>query len=157
MAAGNASPSRETGIAYLGVLMLVAAMGLMLAKASQAWQTRAQREREAELLFVGDQIRAAIVRYRDSGPVTGLYPKTLAELVADGRGAFARHHLRRLYSDPMTGKALWGEVRGAGGGIVGVYSLGMGRPFKQDGFAEPYRGFAGKEAYRDWVFVAVYP
>ena len=82
----------------------------------------------------------------------GAYPLRLDDLVLDPRGLKPARHLRRLYLDPITGQADWGLVR-AGGRIVGVYSLSMAQPLRQDGFDEDDASFKGASRYRDWVFL----
>ena len=145
---------RERGFSYLGVLFVVALMGVLLAAAGEAWHTQAMREREAELLFVGDQYRKAITRYHAAG---GVYPRELADLLKDPRRPDTQRYLRKLYADPVTGKNEWGLVKSADGGIAGVHSLSEAKPFKQAGFRLEYAGFEGKEKYSDWQFARVPP
>lgn len=94
------------GFAYMGLLMLLALLGAALGEAGQVWRTQAQREREAELRFRGEQIRLAIVRYR-AAVRPAAWPPTLEALLEDRRGGRVRHHLRRLWTDPFTGAADW--------------------------------------------------
>ena len=143
---------RERGFSYLGVLFVVALMGALLAMAGEVWHTQAMREREAELLFVGDQYRRAITRYHAAGAV---YPRELADLLKDPRRPDTQRYLRKLYPDPVTGKNEWGLVKSADGGIAGVHSLSEGKPFKTTGFRLQYAGFEGKEKYSDWQFAHV--
>jgi type II secretory pathway pseudopilin PulG len=140
------------GFAYLGVLYLVAILGVLLAVAGQAWHTQAMREREEELLFVGDQYRKAIASFHAGG---GSYPRELADLLKDPRRQDTRRYLRKLYADPITGKQEWGFVKAADGGIAGVHSLAQDKPFKTTGFRLEYAGFEAKEKYSDWQFAFV--
>lgn len=48
---------QQKGFTYLGLLFVVALMGIALAATGSLWVVERQREREQELLFVGDQIR----------------------------------------------------------------------------------------------------
>jgi type II secretory pathway pseudopilin PulG len=141
---------RARGFTYLGVLYLVAILGVLLAVAGQAWQTQAMREREEELLFVGDQYKKAIARYHAAGG--GRYPRELAELLKDPRRVDNQRYLRKLYPDPVTGKNEWGLVKSADGGIAGVYSLSEETPFKTAGFKLEYVGFEGRGKYSEWQF-----
>ena len=50
------------GYAYLGLLAIIVLCGLALATVSVVWTTATQREREEELLFVGQQFRTASAR-----------------------------------------------------------------------------------------------
>jgi type II secretory pathway pseudopilin PulG len=149
---------RARGVVLLTLLMALAFMGIaLMAAADVAWLTR-QRERERELLWVGDQYRKAILRYYLGAPQGGgrSLPAKLEDLLEDNRYPTPVHHLRRLYPDPITGSTEWGELR-IGDRIIGVYSLSEKQPLKQDGFDAAYEQFAGKTSYRDWVFAARLP
>jgi type II secretory pathway pseudopilin PulG len=146
-------PSRERGMGYLLVLFSLAAIGIGLATTGQVWRTSAQREREAQLLFVGQQFRLALASYRDaSAPGVPIAPATLAELIEDRRQPTPRTHLRRLWSDPMTGDAEWGLVR-VGGRIVAVHSRDQREPIRT-AFAARDADFVGAASYAQWVFMA---
>ncbi|MDE3012074.1 MAG: type II secretion system protein [Pseudomonadota bacterium] len=54
---------RQTGYAYLALLFAVILIGAALGGAAQVWHTTMQRERERQLLWVGDQYRQAIRLY----------------------------------------------------------------------------------------------
>jgi type II secretory pathway pseudopilin PulG len=153
MPAHRSRAFRTGGFTYLGVLLAVALAGVALAAAATVWSTAAQREREAELLFVGDQYRRAIGSYFDASPGAKEYPRSLGDLLEDRRLPVVRRHLRRPFPDPMTGEADWGVVR-SGDRIQGVYSRSGARPIKRAGFATADEAFAGAASYRDWRFVA---
>ncbi|HEX6529454.1 MAG TPA: type II secretion system protein [Burkholderiales bacterium] len=142
---------RERGFTYVTVLFLVAMMAGGLALAGEVWHTSAMREKEADLLHVGNEYRKAIERYYVSGPKQ--YPKSLADLVKDPRQPGTVRHLRRLYPDPITGKDEWGLVKSNDGGIAGVYSTSEAAPLKTGGFAVRDASFEGKTKYADWQFV----
>jgi hypothetical protein len=148
----------SAGFAYLWVLLLVALMGLGLGIAIDVHATAVRRDKERELLAIGQQFRTAIARYFETRTasadpaVKGEYPATLAELLKDNRSPSVRRHLRRVFVDPMTGKPEWGLVR-VGGRIVGVHSLSEQTPIKQDHFEAEEADFRGKAKYSDWVFV----
>ena len=74
MSAGRA----QTGFTYLGILISVAIMGAGLAAFAEIASHAAQREKEAELLFRGEQYRRAIASYYKKEQ---RYPKALADLV----------------------------------------------------------------------------
>jgi hypothetical protein len=61
-------------------------------------------------------------------------------------------HLRRIYPDPMTGKADWVLVT-AGERIVGVHSRSEHSSFKRY-FEDADAAFNGTEHYAQWVFRA---
>lgn len=99
---------RDGGYSYLAVLFLVALTAAGLAALGPAWRTAAQRERERELEFRGQQIADAIASYQRAGGVEPApYPASLQDLLEDRRGPQVRRHLRRLYADPFTGEADW--------------------------------------------------
>ena len=141
----------QKGFTYLTVLFVVAMMAGGLALAGEVWHTSAMREKEADLLHVGNEYRKAIERYYVSGPKQ--YPKSLADLVKDPRQPGTVRHLRRLYPDPITGKDEWGLVKSNDGGIAGVYSTSEAAPLKTGGFAVRDASFEGKTKYSDWQFI----
>jgi len=79
------------------------------------------------------------------------YPTSLEELLKDDRFPGIRRHLRKIFVDPMTGKAEWGLVM-VSGRIVGIHSLSTAVPIKQAGFESEDQSFAGKQSYAEWVF-----
>ncbi len=85
-------------------------------------------------------------------PGIAQYPLQLDDLVLDRRSPRTLRHLRRVYVDPLTGKAEWGLVR-QGGRIVGVYSLATGVPNQRANFDPDDADFQGAQRYRDWVFM----
>jgi len=114
----------QSGFTYLCALLLVATTGAALGAAAEAWSHARQREKEAELIWVGNQFRQAIGLYYQRSPGTiKRYPATLEELLEDHRFVTTQRYLRRVYADPMTGKMEWGLVSAPTGGIMGVYSL----------------------------------
>jgi len=143
---------KQRGFTYLTLLFMVAILAGGAALAGEVWETSAKREKEAELLHVGNEYRKAIERYYLSGPQRQ-YPKDLGDLVKDPRQPGTVRHLRRLYADPITGKDQWGLVKSADGGVAGVYSLSEAAPLKSAGFAVRDASFEGKTKYADWQFV----
>lgn len=141
-------------MALLGVLVAVSLLGLMAGMAGSSWQTIRQREREADLLWKGGQIRKAIESFYNSsqgGGTANFYPTSLEQLVKDPRSLAPRRHLRRLYPDPMTGED-WVLIK-ENGRLKGVRSSSSLTPFKQDGFSQENESFTGKASYREWLFV----
>ncbi len=134
----------------LGIVAILAA-GLGLA--GETWETEAKREKEAELLFVGNQYRNAIRLYYENTPGgVKRYPRALQDLLSDSRGVTTRRYLRRLYRDPLGGHE-WGLVKAVDGGISGVYSLSPERPTKVGNFKLRDAGFDAAQRYSDWQFV----
>lgn len=152
---GRAAGRFQGGWVLLALLFILAALGTGMAALGTMWTTAAQREKETELLFVGEQYRRAIESYQRRGPgAERPYPPSLEVLLQDARFPMPVRHLRRLYPDPMTGRPEWGLVRDDQGGILGVYSLSEGTPMKTAGFAPAQEGFEAATSYREWVFKA---
>lgn len=148
-----APAARQCGFTYIGLLIAVAIIGAALAGAGVVWHTAQQRERERELLFVGDQIRQAIGRYYNaSGGPAKQYPQSLDDLLRDPRQPGMVRYLRKHYYDPITGTTDWGLVKDPSDRIMGVFSLSEEQPIKQANFSMADRQFEGKEKYSQWMF-----
>jgi hypothetical protein len=125
-------------------------LGELLATAGQAWHTQAMREREEELLYLGDQYdKKAIVRFHAAG---ARCPRELAELLMDPRWPDTHRYLRKLYADPVTGENEWGFVKTADGSIAGLPTLSEDAPFNTAGFKLDNTDFEGREKYSEWQF-----
>ena len=143
----------EQGFTYLALLIVIAVCGAVLAAVGELASHGQQREKEAELLFAGHQIRAAIGAYYERSPGGAkTYPKTLEDLLEDKRMPTIQRYLRKVYRDPVTGKADWGFVEGPGGTIMGVYSKSELRPIKSGRFAPGDESFGDAKAYTEWKF-----
>ena len=147
------SPISQRGFTYIALLIGVAIIGGVLAAIGELASHAQQREKESELLFAGDQIRAAIGAYYERSPGGAkAYPKTLEDLLEDKRWPVVQRYLRKVYRDPMTGKSEWGVVEGPGGGIMGVYSKSEARPLKSGNLPRGDESFADAKAYTEWKF-----
>ncbi len=141
------------GFTYVGLLVLIVLIGLALAAAGEVASTAAQREREAQLLWVGHEYRAAIGRYWASRRA---YPQTLQELIGAAPDAPVQvRYIRRLYPDPMTNALDWTLVRAPSGGIMGVASGSKRAPLKTAHFDDADHDFADAKSYADWQFTVV--
>ncbi|WP_419709771.1 type II secretion system protein [Pseudomonas sp. NFX224] len=143
----------QGGFTYLGVLLLIMVMGMGLASAGELWATAARRDRERQLLWVGTQYAQALRSYYRSSPGLAQYPKELADLLQDERFPSAKHHLRQLYPDPISGDD-WFLMRGFDGRITGISSASTDKPLKQVDFPAQWSDFNGMASYKDWQFVA---
>lgn len=141
------------GFSYIWVLITIAVMGFGLVMTVQLDSIIVRRDKEKELLAIGRQFRTAIGRYYEAQMLAGKheYPASLEDLLKDNRVPGIRRHLRRIFIDPMTGKAEWGLVK-VNGRIAGIYSLSEAKPLKQDGFEAEDMGFRNQEKYSGWVF-----
>lgn len=138
--------STQAGFTYLMLLWWVALSGVMLMALPQSWSQAMRRQREAELVFRGEQMRQAIESYRKVVLANGgaQWPTNLQDLLEDHRGPKVVRHLRRLWPDPITGRSQWGLVKD-GVDIKGVFS---------DSTAVPLAAPEGVTQYKDWRFVA---
>ena len=151
---------RADGFTYLVLLFAVAIAATGLAGTGIVWHTVQQREKEAELLFVGNQMRAAIASFYERSPGNlRRFPASFDELLKDPRFPTTVRHLRKLYRDPITGTTDWGMIIAPGGGIMGVYSESEAAPRKRADFDAPNRVFEErakalreKMTYKDWQF-----
>ncbi|QDQ25658.1 type II secretion system protein [Chitinimonas arctica] len=144
---------RQHGFSYLVALFLVAILAVLTTRALENSRTAELREREAELLYVGQAYQAAIRAYYRNGSGSVRYPATLEALLLDQRPLRPQRPLRRLYRDPILASQDWGLVRAPSGGIMGVYSRSLQAPQKTDGFPAALANFKGATQYRDWQFI----
>ena len=138
------------GFTYLGFLIFLAVAGLGLASFGEIASHASQREKEAELLFRGNQFREGIASYYKKEQ---RYPQSLEQLLEDKRYPMPVRHLRKLYRDPMSGEADWALVEAPGGGVMGVHSKSQEAPIKTGNFSLANQEFAKAQRYSDWQFV----
>ncbi len=143
----------QQGFTFVSLLIIVGISGIAMSAVGEVWHQSAQREKEKELLFIGNQYRLALVSYYESTPGgVKQYPQKLEDLLLDKRLPVIKRHLRRLYLDPIT-KAPLGLVK-QGESIVGVHSVSTRKTIKKTGFPERYLSFAEATTYEDWKFDA---
>src|SRR5687767_14744457 len=82
----------ERGYAMAALLVMMSIMAIALTMLMPAWQTMVRREREAELVFRGEQYAKAVARYQRA---RGAFPPSIDVMVTE-------KFLRRKYKDPMT-------------------------------------------------------
>lgn len=148
------SGSRAGGFAVVALVVFVAVLGIAAACALKLGAVRERRAREAQLLEVGNAFSEALNSYAEATPRGGQRePMALDDLVRDPRFPGVRRHLRKIFADPLTGRAEWGIVQSErAAGIIGVYSLASGRPVKIGNFDPAHEAFTGGTSYRDWIF-----
>lgn len=145
--------ARNAGFTYLGLLILIAILSMVAAATVTAGSVMQRRMQEDELLRIGSQFQAAFKTYYESSPAgQRRYPSELTDLVRDPRYTGVRRHLRKIYADPLTGRAEWGIVKAPEGGIMGVYSLSEETPIRIAGFGPEFTSFDGKNRYSEWIF-----
>ncbi len=119
--------TRTHGYAMAALLVALSVMAVMLSIAMPVWQTLVRREREAELVFRGEQYMLAIDLYSRR---TGGYPTSL-DALRTGR------YIRQLYKDPITGEdfrpVFFGQVTMPAPGTAQAGQRGGGPPGAQPG------------------------
>jgi type II secretory pathway pseudopilin PulG len=153
----------ERGYAMAALLVAVAVMAVLMSVALPAWRHQAQREKEAELVFRGEQWVRAMQQYqRKNGP--GTMAPSLDVLVQ-------QRFVRKKWKDPITGEDFvpvmvgqqpsqpgQGGRQGApptpptfggqpvgGGGIMGVRSKSTEASIRE---------YKGATRYDQWQFLA---
>jgi type II secretory pathway pseudopilin PulG len=138
----------------VALLVAMSVMAVMLGLALPVWQTAIRREREAELVFRGEQYVQAIRLFQRR--YAGTFPPNVDVLVE-------QRFLRRRYQDPITrgdfqpvyagtGPITVGRAAGAlrparssgRGGIIGVVSTST---------ETSLRLYNGRGHYNEWTFV----
>lgn len=149
----------------MALLCVLAGIALMLGVAAEPIEHASQRDREEQLLFVGNQFRQAIASYYEKSPGAKQYPRKLEELLQDNRFPKPVRHLRRIYADPMrTGTVSidardnwkdWQLVRNSQGGIVGIYSRSSLTPIRTNLDEGLMTAITEHPAlhYSDWKFI----
>jgi type II secretory pathway pseudopilin PulG len=142
------------GFTYLSLVILLAIIGLVSATTLKLGVILQRAAAERELLNIGAQFSDALESYAKATPAGQLnVPPTLNELLRDPRFPGVRRHLRRIFVDPMTGKAEWGIQYASGTtGVLGVYSLSDAKPIKIANFPARFQGLEGKLHLSDWKF-----
>lgn len=115
---------REDGYAMAALLAAMASMAIMLSAAMPVWKTTATREKEAELIFRGEEYVRAIGRFQRR---TGALPPSIDALI-DGK------YLRKRYKDPITNddfQVLSAAQAAAIGGAPGGGPGGRGQQLQQ--------------------------
>jgi len=79
----------QRGFTYFTALFVLAIMAGGLALIGEVWHTSNLREKEAELLHIGNEYRKAIERYylASKDQKVRTYPKNLSDLIKDPRDA----------------------------------------------------------------------
>lgn len=99
----------DDGYAMAALLIALSVMAIMMSVALPNWRTLSQREKEAELVFRGEQYARAIAMFqREFG---GAFPPDIDVLVTE-------RFLRKAYKDPITGQDF--EVITPGTEIEGI-------------------------------------
>jgi len=138
----------QRGVTYLGVMVVIVLMGISMTVVGKQWTVVVKRDKEAELLFRGNRIKAAIEWYVADyqvrkGTRPNQYPLRLTQLVEG-----PKRYLPVVYKDPITGQDF--DLIKIGAEIQGVKSRSAEAPMDQVRFKQ-----AGQ--YRDILFIAEKP
>lgn len=85
----------DDGFIMVAMLISIAVGAIWMSAALPSWRQQAIREKEAELIFRGEQYARAIYLYRMKN--NGANPQSIDQLVQ-------QRYLRKKYLDPITGK-----------------------------------------------------
>jgi hypothetical protein len=144
---------RQRGVTYLWMLFLVFLLSLGLGKSLEVYSTQIQREKEAELIYVGGLYRDAIrAYYQHSQGTTRRYPRSLLDLTKNSQALTTTRYLRKLYQDPVSAQA-FSVIYAEDGGIKGVYSPSLKSPIKKVNFPFWVTIENASTHYRDWQFI----
>jgi type II secretory pathway pseudopilin PulG len=113
---------REDGYAMITLLVAMALMAIFMSAALPAWRHASQREREAELIWRGQQYDRAVQLFRRKFSAPG--PPNLDILLE-------QRLLRKKYKDPITGGDF--ELKPVGPGGLNVPPPGEQRPQQSAG------------------------
>lgn len=155
MASPTSTGKRAGGFTYLGLLVLLFILGMVAAAGLKAGSLMQRAAAEQELLEIGAQFSEALRSYAAATPKgQPQQPPTLADLLKDPRFPNPRRHLRKIFVDPITGRAEWGVIYLADDkGVTGVHSLSDQRPLKLANFDARFMGLENKEKLSDWHFM----
>ena len=138
------SRSTAGGFTYVGLLVLVTVIGLVGAAALKVDALMRRAAAERELLETGAAFADALRSYADATPRgQPTQPPSLQDLLRDPRYPGVRRHLRKIFVDPMTGKAEWGIVY-LGSAADNAANNAAGTPGKgSDGSGDKLSGGSG--------------
>jgi type II secretory pathway pseudopilin PulG len=126
--------SGSGGYAMAALLVGMTIMAVFLTVALPAWSTAAKREREAELVFRGQQYARAVALFQRKYANT--FPPNLDILLNE-------HFLRKKYKDPMTKDGEF-QVLYANQQAAAQPNAGPNQPAQQGGGTVPQRGQPGR-------------
>ncbi len=134
---GSRDHGAERGYAMAALLVALAIMAILMTIAMPVWRHEARREKEAELVFRGEQYARAIALFKfKNANIPNAMPPSIDFLVQN-------RFLRKKYKDPMTKD---GEFVLIGGGSTqpGATSPAQAQPGQaQPGQAQPGQAQSG--------------
>ncbi|NHZ87813.1 type II secretion system protein [Massilia sp. CCM 8733] len=153
----QAMAPRAGGFTYVGLMAMIAVIGVATAATVSVGDLARRRDAETELLFVGKQYIRAFLEYELNTPEghASHAPARLEDLLRDPRQPGMKRYLRQLYPDPITGKADWQLVRAPGGGVMGVRSASCAQTIRRSFTDGDFMYLDGQKRYCDWQFAYV--
>jgi type II secretory pathway pseudopilin PulG len=115
--AGQYGGGDQRGYAMAALLVGLSVMAVMMSAALPVWSHAMKREREAELIWRGEQYKRAIMLYQRK--YANAFPPTIDILVE-------QRFLRKKYKDPVTNEDFQIIPVGGMGGAMGQAFPGMG-------------------------------
>jgi len=147
----------QSGLVLIALLLMLMLVGVGALAAAEVWATSAKRERESELLWVGEQYRKAIESYWRTTPgPRKILPSSVEQLLNDERFPNPVHHLRAAYRDPMAPDTDLEPIL-VNNALIGVHSVSKAAPMKHAHFPPRYQQFALAEDYSQWQFIFQLP
>ncbi len=153
MLTAGKTKNKSGGYTYLMLAVVAAGLGITAAALGAAYHDREIRlGREEEFFYRGEEYVKAIASYYHAGGPAKEYPADVNSLLDDPRFQ-GKRHLRRLYTEPVTGGE-WKYIYNEKGKLCGVYGGGSGLPVRknitQKNTAQPG---AEIKVYADYKFV----
>lgn len=147
--------ARSGGFTYIGLVVLLAILGLVAAAGMKTGSLMQRAAAEEELLEIGAAFSEALRSYAAATPPgKPQQPPTLQDLLRDPRFPNVRRHLRKIFVDPVTGRPEWGVIYlGDKVGVVAVHSLSDRKPLKIANFDLRFSNMENRERISDWKFV----
>ena len=152
-------PREQGGLVLIALLLMLMLVGIGALSAAEVWSTARKREREVELLWVGDQYRRAVESYWRTTPgPRKVLPASIDQLLNDDRFPNPVHHLRQAYRDPMAEDVEFEPIV-INNALVGVHSTSKQAPMKHAHFPKRYEQFGAPDVqdYSQWLFEFIPP
>jgi type II secretory pathway pseudopilin PulG len=158
MQQAQATRTGDSGYAMAALLVALAVMAVLMSVALPVWKQAAQREKEEELVWRGEQYDRAIQLYRKKNSAPGA-PNL--DVLVEGK------FLRRKYKDPITGGDFELKAPGMMGNMAPGQGLepGQGQPrqlpraqgqlvggVRSKSKAKSIRLLNGRDRYDQWEF-----
>ena len=147
----------QDGFGYIAILVIIFAIALFANSAFENIFTNTKREKELDLIFIGNQYAKAIESYYKFMPAgVNEFPSNLQDLAIDSRTLPPTKHLRKNYKDPMTDLEDWALIVNEDNKIIGVHSKSDQPPLFHNFYKSKYISpdiFNKAISYSEWTFI----